>query len=121
VAPTSAYEAVLVMRDDADTRAPGGAITMALCGSLDHEPPCPLAPHHTSTSRGDDHTTVRTVFAARPGHEGEVHRRIGAALAAGGFTGPDGVHTVWRVDRAGPSAVLAEERQLADNLAAHID
>ena len=26
-----------------DHRAPGGAVTVVLCGSLDHEPPCPVA------------------------------------------------------------------------------
>ena len=34
--------------------APGGAITVALCGSWDHEPPCPLAPHHTRAHRSGD-------------------------------------------------------------------
>jgi hypothetical protein len=34
-----------------DDRAPGGAITVALCGSWSHDPPCPLAPHHTDALR----------------------------------------------------------------------
>jgi hypothetical protein len=31
-----AHEAVLVMEPDADMRAPGAAITVALCGHWDH-------------------------------------------------------------------------------------
>ncbi len=42
------HEAILTMGAAGDERAPGAAITIALCGRLDHEPPCPLAPHHTA-------------------------------------------------------------------------
>jgi hypothetical protein len=40
-----AHEAVVEMDGDSDASAPGGAITVALCGGWAHEPPCPLAPH----------------------------------------------------------------------------
>jgi hypothetical protein len=33
-----AHEAVLVMEPDADVRAPGAAVAVALCGHWDHEP-----------------------------------------------------------------------------------
>jgi len=33
-----AHEAVLVTEPDADVRAPGAAVTVALCGHWDHEP-----------------------------------------------------------------------------------
>ncbi|MEX5721628.1 hypothetical protein [Geodermatophilus maliterrae] len=42
-----AHDGLLSMEPGADDRAPGGVITVALCGSWEHEPPCPLAPHHT--------------------------------------------------------------------------
>jgi hypothetical protein len=35
--------------------APGAAITVELCGHWEHEPPCPVAAHHTAAAReGDD-------------------------------------------------------------------
>jgi hypothetical protein len=46
-----AHDAVVELAADGDDRAPGGAITVALCGSWSHEPPCPLAPHHTAAER----------------------------------------------------------------------
>jgi hypothetical protein len=39
---TSAHQAVVEMDPQGDERALGGAITVELCGSLDHEPPCAL-------------------------------------------------------------------------------
>jgi hypothetical protein len=43
------HAATLLMADAAaDAAAPGAAITVALCGSWEHPPPCPLAAHHTS-------------------------------------------------------------------------
>ena len=39
-----AHDAVVILDPGGDSRAPGGAITVALCGHWDHEPPCPLAP-----------------------------------------------------------------------------
>lgn len=41
----------LSMSPGADLAAPGAAVTVALCGHWKHEPPCPLAAHHTSTTR----------------------------------------------------------------------
>ena len=62
-----AHDAVVVLDSGGDARAPGGAITVALCGHWDHEPPCPLAPHHTdATPEGDDTLRVRVLFAAEP-------------------------------------------------------
>jgi hypothetical protein len=113
-----AYEAALVTSsEEADLRAPGGAVTMALCGALDHDPPCPLAPHHTSTSRDRDRLIVRVVFAASAGDQMEVNGRIEVALAAGEFTGPDGQRTVWRMIGGGPSTVRTTELELVERLA----
>ena len=36
------------MEPDADVQAPGAAVTVALCGHWEHEPPGPLAPHWVS-------------------------------------------------------------------------
>ncbi len=46
-----AHEAELFMAPDGDIQAPGAAVTVGLCGHWDHEPPCPLAPHHTEANR----------------------------------------------------------------------
>jgi hypothetical protein len=64
-----------------DVRAPGGAITDALCGSLEHEPPCPVAAHFTSVVRRGMMLEVRVLFACEPADELAVRSRIEAALA----------------------------------------
>ena len=64
-----------------DERAPGGAITEELCGSLDHEPPCPLAAHSTSAVRREETLEVRVLFACEPADEAAVRSRIDVALA----------------------------------------
>jgi hypothetical protein len=71
-----AQEAVLVMELDADVRAPGAAVTVALCGHWDHEPPCPLAPHHVRVDEDDGELRVRILFAAEPCTEAEVRHLI---------------------------------------------
>jgi hypothetical protein len=65
-----AHEAVLTIDADGDVGAPGAAITVALCGHWDHEPPCPLAPHHTAAERVGDDVHMRTLFAVEPAREG---------------------------------------------------
>jgi hypothetical protein len=111
------HTASLRMDPDADPAAPGAAITLELCGSWDHVPPCPLAPHHTRPERHGNDVELRIVFAAEPAQEGEVRARIGKALASGSLTRPDGVTTRWSVldTRAG---VLSEaEREHAKRIA----
>lgn len=111
-----AHEAAVVLAADGDVRALGGAVTVALCGHWEHEPPCPLAPHRTDTQRTGDQVSVRVVFAAEPEAEPEVRTRIDRALAEGGLTGPDGATTGWRLVVTGPSTVREDETELADRL-----
>jgi hypothetical protein len=94
---TFAHEAVLVMDPDGDLRAPGGAVTLELCGAFEHEPPCPVAEHHTEAERVGGEVLVRTVFAATPEDEGAIRSRIATALAGGRLVGPDGRETRWEV------------------------
>jgi hypothetical protein len=68
--------AVLLMEPHADMRAPGAAVTVALCGHWEHELPCPLAPHHVSADGNDGELRVRILFAAEPDKEGEVRHLI---------------------------------------------
>jgi hypothetical protein len=111
-----AHEAVVVMGDDGDERAPGGAITVALCGALEHEPPCPVAAHHTAVAHDGDELRLRILFAAAPDRVDEVRGRIDEALGAGSFAGPDGRVARWRLVRAGCVTVAPDERAHARRL-----
>ena len=104
-----AHDAVVAMAAGGDIRAPGGAITVALCGHWDHEPPCPLAPHHTAAERDGDVVRLRVLFAAEPGDEAEVRRRIDEALGQGRQGGPDGAVSAWRVVSSAAGAVRPDE------------
>lgn len=109
-----AHDAVLELTEGADDRAPGGAVTMALCGALDHEPPCPVAPHHTSVSGRGQRRKVRVLFATDD--EPVVRRTIQAALGAGEFTGPDGSVNRWVLRSSAPGDVTDAERAHAAQL-----
>ena len=111
-----AHDAVLVLEADGDVRAPGAAVTVALCGHWEHEPPCPLAAHHTSTECSGDQLRVRVLFATEPADEAEVRGRIETAPARGRFDGPDGVTTRWRLCDARPSPVRDDESAHAERL-----
>ncbi len=120
------HDAVVTMAPGGDLRAPGAAITVALCGHWEHEPPCPLAPHHTEARRtedqgsGDqgsgDQVQLRVLFAAEPAAEAEVRGRIEAALAESRLTGPDGVATRWQLRSAQPGLLRADEAAHAGRL-----
>jgi hypothetical protein len=101
-----AHDAVLEMPSSADERAPGGAITVALCGHWEHEPPCPLAPHHTAATREGDTLRLRILFATEPDRVDEVRRRIDDALATGD----------WRLVGSGCARIEAAERDHARRL-----
>jgi hypothetical protein len=112
-----AHDAVLVLDPDGDENAPGGAITVALCGSWSHEPPCPLAPHHTRVHRHGSEVTLRLLFAADPADEPRVRRLVDEVLARGWGDQPDGGRTGWRLVESGPSPVQFEEEDHARRLA----
>ena len=111
-----AHDAVLTMESGADIRAPGAAVTVALCGHWEHEPPCPLAPHHTSATRVGDDVHVRTLFAVESGSEDEVRQRIDTALSAGRIVGPDGEVTGWLLRSTRRSAVRDTEADQVNRL-----
>jgi hypothetical protein len=111
-----AHDALLDMPPGADLAAPGGAVTLALCGSCDHPPPCPLAPHATRADRRADGVAVRVLFATETDLEAEIHDRIDRALAAGFCDGPDGTRSRWTVRSSAPGAVTESERAHAARL-----
>lgn len=106
---TFAHDAVIVMAPDGDTAAPGAAITNALCGHWDHEPPCPLAPHHTRAERLGGEVRLRVLFAAEPEMEESIRHRIDSALSAGQLRRPDGAVSRWQLRGSVRGAVLPPE------------
>lgn len=113
------HDAVVTMEAAGDARAPGAAITVALCGHWEHDPPCPLAPHHTDAHRCGDQVRLRVLFATEPAAEAGVRSRIEAALSQPGLTGPDGVTTHWQLDSARPGLLRNDEAQQAGQLIQH--
>ncbi len=91
-----AHEATVELAKGADPRAVGGAITVALCGTWDHEPPCRW-PHHTEIAAVGDRHAVRTSFTVEPADETLVRQRIVAALESGHQAGPDDHVSRWTV------------------------
>jgi hypothetical protein len=111
------HEAELQLGSDADDRAPGGAVTMVLCGHWEHEGSCRW-PHHTSIQHlQPSHVIVRIVFASSTDEEQLVRDRITAALNVGRLNGPSGPST-WTLVRDAPAALLPKEQPLAAALAA---
>jgi hypothetical protein len=115
-----AHDAVVILGPGGDSRAPGGAITVALCGHWDHEPPCPLAPHHTDASpAGDDTLRLRVLFAADPSDEERVRSLITEALSSGRLTGPDGRVTRWMMQSSAAGTIRSDESAHAARLVAN--
>ena len=109
-----AHDALLILDGDADERAVGGAVTVALCGALDHEPPCPVAPHHTTVTGHGARRRVRVLFATED--EAVVRRTIDAALGTGEFVGPDGATHRWVLRSSAAGAVADTESASAARL-----
>jgi hypothetical protein len=101
-----AHDALLKLRPGADPRAPGGAVTTALCGHWEHEPPCPLAPHHTAATAEGDRLRLRILFVTPPHRVAEVRARIDEALAAGD----------WHLVSSGCTRIEPSERDHARRL-----
>jgi hypothetical protein len=110
-----AHEAILVMESGTDDGAPGAAVTVALCGHWDHEPPCPLSPHFVHVARAEEELHVRVLFAAEPDDESEVRRRIEEALG-GQWLYPEGFTRTWQLKSCRPSHVVPEETAHAERL-----
>src|SRR3954464_2452948 len=116
-----AHNAPVILAPDGDAAAPGAAVTVALCGHWEHEPPCTV-PHHTSVAgRDGGGLLVRVIFACPPDDADGVGATVSSALAAGslGVPGPEGrVPAPWRMLEQGRSTLTLQERPLADRLTA---
>lgn len=111
------HEAVLAVSGNSDDAAPGAAVTLELCGSLEHPPPCPLAPHNTRAERTDGTLIVRVVFATQPENEEQVRSRIEKALRAGSVSRPDGTAAHWDFLEDAAATLSPSEAALAGRLA----
>jgi hypothetical protein len=99
-----------------EPEALGAAVTLALCGALDHDGPCPLAPHFSRTERVGARVLVRVLFVTEREREGEVRSLIDAALDRGSVATPHG-GAEWILVETSPSAVAEGERDHAIRLA----
>jgi hypothetical protein len=113
-----AHDAVVALQPGGSANAPGGAITIALCGHWDHPPPCPLAPHYTGSFTSGEIVTLRVLFATEPTNEQRVRLLITEALAGGQSTGPDGHVTTWQLQSTAPGRVRPDEEEHAAQLIA---
>jgi len=111
-----AHEATVVTAGGGDAGAPGAAITVELCGSWIHEPPCPLAPHYTHAERAGDELHLRTLFVVEPEREDEVRQKIKAALDKGQVVRPDNLVTTWRILSSQAADVVEAEQEHAQRL-----
>jgi hypothetical protein len=110
-----AHEALIELVPDADERAPGAAVTVALCGHWEHEGTCRW-PHHTSVdTRAGQSLSLRVVFACAADDEPAVRQLIGTALDQG-QVGVEPDTSRWTVTTQGPSGLRASETALADRL-----
>ena len=80
-----------------DDRAPGGAVTVALCGHWDHDGACRWPHLSTMEADGDGRHQLSVEFDAPADELEDVKARIHAALTHGQLTGPDGRLSVWTV------------------------
>ncbi len=90
------HQATLSLKSGADRAAPGGAVTLALCGVWDHDGRCRW-PHHSGLHLVRATAVLRTVFVSVPVEEQLVRARIDAQLGIGTLTGPDGRTSSWRL------------------------
>lgn len=74
-------EVAMVLPPGVDRRAPGGAVTVALCGHWEHDGACRW-PHFSDVEDQDATTRLRTVAVAPESEHAEVVRRVEDELRA---------------------------------------
>jgi hypothetical protein len=82
------HEAVLRLEPDTDFDAVGAAVTVELCGAVDHDGPCRWPNNHAlDLAPGRSEAVFRTLFVAPEGDVEEISGRISSALrSAEGWT-----------------------------------
>jgi len=90
---TFAHEAVVALTGGSTAAAPGGAVTVALCGHWEHDGSCRY-PHHTAVvAREASSVTMRVEFSCDEREEHDVRRLVRRALQSGAVVGPNGCET----------------------------
>jgi hypothetical protein len=111
-----AHEALIELAPDSDERAPGAAVTVALCGHWEHEGSCRW-PHQTSVdARTGQSARLRIVFASAPGEEPGVREMIRGALDGGHLRSEAGASR-WTVVAQEQAELRPGEAGLAQRLA----
>jgi hypothetical protein len=98
------HEATVRLDVGTDPAAVGAAVTVELCGAVDHAGTCRW-PHNNEISA--DGERFRTVFVAAEPEVDEVHRRTALALRSA---------TGWSVASNGARDLTTGERELAARL-----
>jgi hypothetical protein len=99
-----AFEAELELASGTDTRAPGGAVTVALCGHWDHDGPCRW-PHNSRIDTSAVPARLRTIVVADDETRDEVVTRI-----EDGLRGDPG----WTVLTCTTDTIRPDEQSLAE-------
>jgi hypothetical protein len=73
--------AMLTLGVGVDTRAPGGAVTVSLCGHWDHDGRCRW-PHYSEIDAAAEPARLRTLVVAPVVDQEEVVRRVKENLAS---------------------------------------
>lgn len=106
--------AVILMSANDEDAAPGAAVTAALCGHWEHEPPCTV-PHHTAAERHGDRVHLRVLFAAAAADEESVREQINDALQGGMLEGPRR-RSAWLLVTSSADMLRPDERDHASRL-----
>jgi hypothetical protein len=101
-----AVDVDLRLAADADPRAPGAMVTVALCGHWEHDGPCRW-PHNSRIDDSADPARLRTVAIVEDDERAEVLRRMEDGLRA---------DDRWTVGDFRAREIVDEERALADRL-----
>lgn len=96
----------LVIEAATDPRAPGGEVTVALCGHWEHAGACRW-PHNSSIAAGSNPSRLRTVVVVRDDDRDEVIARIEGALRG---------DARWTVVSFATGPIRADEEALAERL-----
>ncbi len=97
----------LAMKETTDPRAPGGEITVALCGHWEHEAPCRW-PHNNRLATSGSPARLRSVIIVSDDERDEVLRRIETRLRG---------DARWSVLAITAGDITGDEVDLADRLA----
>lgn len=106
------HTAMVELDLDGDPAAPGGAITVELCGHWEHEGVCRW-PHQTAVeATAPGRVVVRTVFASESADEPAARDRIVRALLRCELVGPQGLRR-WAVLSQSPAEPTPDEADFA--------